>query len=129
MADANGPSRPSSETPGYGRSGADEVPPLGNTGEPKRNRTREEAGGESARAIADRLLVVEQQLAVEFAAKEALAEHFERVTAVLRDELAAVDSDRKRQARVIAGMLGSLSWRLTRPLRLAKRLLGSKRDY
>jgi hypothetical protein len=91
----------------------------------QRSRAGEQAATEAAHATAERLLAVEQRLAGQLAAVEGL----DRETAALREELTDLAAQRERQQRVIDRITGSLSWRLTRPLRLAKRMIGSSRDY
>jgi len=95
----------------------------------RRSRAGEEAAREAERASAERLLAVEQRLAAQLAAAEELEQRLDRETAALRGELTELAAQSERQQRVIDGITGSLSWRLTRPLRLAKRASGSARDY
>jgi hypothetical protein len=95
----------------------------------RRSRADEQAAREAGRATAERLLAVEQCLAVQLAAAEGLEQRLDRETAAWREELTDLAAQRERQQRVIDGIIGSLSWRLTRPLRLAKRAFGSSRDY
>jgi hypothetical protein len=94
-----------------------------------RSRAGEQAARTAERSSVERLLAVEQRLAGQLAAAEELEQRLDRETAALREELEALTGERERQQRVIDGITGSLSWRLTRPLRLAKRASGSTRDY
>jgi len=95
----------------------------------QRSRAGEQTAREAGRATAERLLAVEQCLAAQVVAAEGLEQRLDRETAALRDEITDLAAQRERQQRVIDGITGSLSWRLTRLLRLAKRAFGSSRDY
>jgi hypothetical protein len=95
----------------------------------ERSRAGEQAATEAGRASAERLLAVEQSLAAQLAAAAGFEQRLDRETAALREELTDLAAQRNRQQLVIDGITGSLSWRLTRPLRFAKRAIGSSRDY
>jgi len=118
-----------SEAAGEGGPGARSEAELLTLKELQRSRAGEQAAREAERASAERLLAVEQRLAAQLAAAEALEQRLDRETAALREELTELAAQRECQQRVIDGITGSLSWRLTRPLRLAKRASGSARDY
>jgi hypothetical protein len=72
---------------------------------------------------------VEERLADQLVLADALEQRLRLDTAERRTEIAELAARGDRQQQVIDGMKTSLSWRLTRPLRLVKRVLGASRRY
>jgi hypothetical protein len=94
-----------------------------------RARVAEQIAKDASIASAQQILTVEERLADQLVLAEALEERLRTETAELRAEIAELAERTDRQQRVIEAMRTSLSWRLTRPLRLVKRLVGASRRY
>ena len=94
-----------------------------------RARVAEQIAEEASIASAQQVLRVEERLADQLVLADALEQRLRLDTAERRTELAELAARGDRQQQLIDGMKTSLSWRLTRPLRLVKRVLGASRRY
>ena len=94
-----------------------------------RARVAEQIAEEASIASAQQVLRVEERLADQLVLADALEQRLRPDTAERRTELAELAARGDRQQQLIDGMKTSLSWRLTRPLRLVKRVLGASRRY